>query len=53
METIDRLQRDFKESVELDRYIKSEKLEIHFIRENLILNRDSNSSDVMRWDMGV
>jgi len=53
VETIDRLQRDFKESVELDRYIKSEKLEIHFIRENLILNRDSNSSDVMRWDMGV
>lgn len=53
IETIDRLQRDFKESVTLDQFLKADKLEIHFLRENLVLNKDSNSSDIMRWDMGV
>lgn len=53
VETVDRLQRDFKESVTLDQYLKTGKLTIHFLRESLILNKDSNSSDIMRWDMGV
>ena len=52
-DTIDRMQRSFKESVELDELRKANKIEIHFVRENLILNRDSNSSEVARWDMGV
>jgi len=53
VETIDRLQRSFKESVTLDEFRKNGRLEIHFIRENLILNDQSNSSDLLRWDMGV
>ena len=53
VETIDRLQRSFKESVVLDEYRKNGQLEIHFIRENLVLNDQSNSSDLLRWDMGV
>ncbi|MFA5986506.1 MAG: recombinase family protein [Parcubacteria group bacterium] len=52
-DTIDRLQRGFKESVILDDFRKQEKLELHFLRENLILNKDSNSADLLRWDMGV
>jgi site-specific DNA recombinase len=53
VETIDRLQRGFTESVLLEEYRKSGKLDLHFIRENLVLNKDSNSADLLRWDMGV
>ena len=40
VETVDRLQRSFKESVLLDELRKEGKLEIHFIRENLIIHKD-------------
>jgi len=53
VETIDRLQRSFKESVILDDYRKQGKLEIHFLRENLIIHKNSNSSEIQRWDLGV
>lgn len=53
VDTIDRLQRGFKESVELDDLRRDGILELHFLRENLILNKDSNSADLLRWDMGV
>lgn len=53
VDTVDRLQRSFKESVILDELRKLGKLEIHFYRESLILNQKSNSADILRWDMGV
>jgi DNA invertase Pin-like site-specific DNA recombinase len=53
VETIDRLQRSFRESVLLDGFRKQGKLEIHFLRENLIIHKDSNSSEIQRWDLGV
>lgn len=53
IETIDRLQRSFKESVVLDDLRKKDLVEIHFIREGLIISVNSNSSDLLRWDMGV
>ena len=52
-ETVDRLQRSFKESVLLDGFRKQGKLEIHFIRENLVIHKDSNSSEIQRWDLAV
>lgn len=52
-DTIDRVQRSFKESVVLDTLRKDGKVEIHFMREGLIFNLKSNSSDILRWDMGV
>lgn len=52
-DTIDRLQRDFKESVMLDELRKAGKIELHFVREGLIINQLSNSADILRWDMGV
>jgi len=52
-DTVDRLQRSFRESVILDDFRKAGKLEIHFYRENLILQENSNSSDLLRWDMAV
>ena len=53
VETVDRLQRSFKESVELDALRKEGKLELHFIRENLIIHKESNSSEIQRWDLAV
>ncbi|MBP6949147.1 MAG: recombinase family protein, partial [Candidatus Pacebacteria bacterium] len=53
VDTVDRLQRGFRESVLLDDFLKGGKLQIHFFRENLTINKDSNSSEFMRWDMAV
>lgn len=53
VETIDRLQRSFRESVILGDMVKKGMLEIHFLRENLIVSQLSNSSDLLRWDIGV
>lgn len=52
-DTIDRVQRSFKESVQLDELRRAGKLEIHFIREGLTISDSSNSADILRWDMGV
>lgn len=52
-DTIDRLQRSFKESVQLDELRKINKVELHFVRENLLISEKSNSADILRWDMGV
>lgn len=52
-DTIDRVQRSFKESIVLGDLLKEGKLQIHFLRESLVLHKDSNSADLLRWDMGV
>lgn len=52
-DTVDRVQRSFRESVQLDDLRKAGKLEIHFYRESLVINKDSNSADLLRWDMAV
>ena len=53
IDCVDRLQRSFKESIELDELRLKDKIELHFIRENLVLHRDSPSTDILRWDMHV
>lgn len=53
VDTVDRLQRSFKESVILDDLRKAGKIEIHFYRENLVLHKNSNSAELIRWDMAV
>jgi len=53
VETVDRLQRSFKESVVLDDLRKEGKIEIHFMRENLVLTTNANSSQLLQWDMAV
>ena len=53
VDTVDRLQRSFKESVVFDDLRKEGKVYLYFHRENLIIHKDSNSADLIRWDMGV
>ncbi len=50
---IDRLQRGYKECVTIEELLTEDKLEIHFLKEGLILHKDSTSSDMTRYDMGV
>ena len=50
---VDRIQRSFRESIELSDFVHLNKIEIHFVRENLVISSESNTSDNMRWDFGV
>ena len=52
-DTVDRLQRSFRETPLLDELRKEGKLELHFLREGLIVNQQSNSSQLLQWDIGV
>jgi len=52
-DTIDRLQRSFRESPLLDELRKQGKLQMHFLREGLIVDKHSNSSQLLQWDVGV
>lgn len=53
VDAVDRIQRSFKESVTLDELIRKEIIELHFLRENMIINQNSRSSDILRWDFAV
>ena len=53
IDTIDRLQRSFRETPILDSLRKKGQLELHFLREGLILDKDANSSKLLQWDIGV
>ncbi len=52
-DTVDRVQRSFKESVLLDELMRQDKIELHFYREGMVLNSKSSSVDIMRWDFSV
>lgn len=52
-DSVDRVQRSFKDSVYLDELIRKEKIELHFFRENMIIGKDASASDHMGWDFSV
>lgn len=51
-DTVDRLQRSFRETPQLDELRRQGKLELHFLREGLV-NQASNSAQLLQWDVGV
>lgn len=51
--SIDRLQRSFREYPLLHNLIKEEKIEIHFVNESKVINKDASSSDKLVWNMGI
>jgi site-specific DNA recombinase len=53
VDTVDRITRNFRDMIVLDDLRRVGKLELHFLRENLIVNKDSTSSDIIRWDYAV
>ena len=50
---VDRIQRSFKESIQLDELMQEDKIELHFVRECLTLSKDSETNDITRWDFSV
>lgn len=50
---VDRIQRSFKESIALDELRNEDKIELHFVREHLILSKESETTDITRWDFSV
>ncbi len=53
VDSIDRLQRSFKESALIDEPRKDKIIEIHFYKEGFVLNKNSSSTDILRWDFGI
>ncbi|HHT78492.1 MAG TPA: recombinase family protein [Actinobacteria bacterium] len=52
-DAVDRVQRSFKESIVLDDLRKKEKIEIHFLRESIVLNENSKSFQILMWDFAT
>lgn len=50
---VDRMQRSFREHAVLDTMRMSDKIEMHFVRDNQIVRKDSNSSEKLFWNMSV
>jgi site-specific DNA recombinase len=53
VEAVDRIQRGFKESVLLSDMIQLGQVCLHFNKENLVINQNSNPSEILRWDFSV
>ncbi len=50
---VDRLQRSYKDTPELDDLRRRDKIEVHFIKENLIIHKNSTGMEIMFWNMSV
>lgn len=50
---VDRLQRSYKDTPILDDLRKKGLIEVHFLKENLILSKDSRGIDILFWNMCV
>lgn len=50
---IDRFQRGFHECAEIEALLKVDRIEVHFYKEGLVLTKNSPSSDITQWDMGI
>jgi site-specific DNA recombinase len=53
VDCVDRLQRSFTHTPILDALILEDKLEIHFVREGNVLDKEATSSQKLMWNMGV
>ena len=53
VDSIDRFQRGFQELALIDDLIKKDVIDIHFYKENFVLNANSSGTDILRWDMSV
>ncbi len=53
VDTVDRLQRSFKETPVLNEMLEKGILELHFVKEGNILSQDANSMQKAMWNIGV
>jgi site-specific DNA recombinase len=52
-DAVDRFQRSFKESIQVDDLRKQGVVELHFYREGMVIDQNASSSDILRWDFSV
>ncbi len=52
-DAVDRFQRSFKESVQVDELRRQGIVELHFVREAMVISSEASSSDILRWDFSV
>lgn len=52
-DAVDRAQRSFKDTTILDDLRKQKVIELHFLREAMIIGENCSAMDVMRWDYAV
>jgi site-specific DNA recombinase len=52
-DAVDRFQRSFKESVQVDELRRQGIVELHFVREAMVISSEESSSDILRWDFSV
>ncbi len=53
-EKVDRITRNLKEAVVINDWLEEdEKREIHFIKQNLIIHKNSKSDEKFRWDIEI
>lgn len=53
VDTVDRLQRSFRETPVFNDLMEKEALELHFVKEGNILSKRANSTQKLMWNMGV
>lgn len=52
-DSVDRVQRSFKESALIDELRQTGRIEFHFLRENLIVRQEMTPSEVLLWDFAI
>ncbi len=51
-EKVDRITRNFKDAVKLQDWLEEDQLrQIHFVKQNLVIHKNSRSNDQFMWDM--
>jgi DNA invertase Pin-like site-specific DNA recombinase len=53
IDTVDRLQRSFRETPILNELMQRDVLELHFVKEGNVLSKDASSTQKLMWNMGV
>ena len=52
-DAVDRFQRSFKESVLIDELIRKEQVQLHFLRESMVIGKGAPAFSIMQWDYAV
>jgi site-specific DNA recombinase len=52
-DSIDRIHRGLEEISYIDDLVKNDKIDIHFSKENFVLNKNSSGTNLFRWDISV
>ena len=53
VDTVDRLQRSFKETPVFNELMQQDVIELHFVKEGNILSKNATSTQKLMWNMGV